>query len=444
MAHKTQTVNFNLKNVSNPNAYELIYFISIIKGVKVKVSTGQKALVKSWNKELQRCNTGSLYTQRDNKHSKKVNTFLDGLVEDSKRQYTAFMNSATMYQTPDDFKKRIQFCIRKKIENIVEDEKKESIKPLQYFEVLIKKMPEKIIKSKGTFIEEKTIEHHKTVFKRIKSFFKDNGKIDSFSVFNKFFESEFENWGYTKKNYANNTIPATFSVLKVWLNEAENEGLITDKSFHNYRSKGTDVDNIYLTLSEIDKIYKLNIKQLMDNNIIAKSSKTEITRDLFIISCYTGLRFTDLGLLNKGVWDLVNNNLIIIPNKTKDKVYIPLHKTVIELYNKYNGILPKPIDKSKANQQLHKLGKLAGIDSEVVIKEIKGGKVFYNKFKKYEKIGNHTGRRSYATNMYLTGAPTIGIMKITGHSTEINFMKYIKLSKEENAQSMQKYIDKLI
>ena len=47
---------------------------------------------------------------------------------------------------------------------------------------------------------------------------------------------------------------------------------------------------------------------------------------------------------------------------------------------------------------------------------------------------NHTARRSFATNMYLRGVPAISIMAITGHTTEANFLKYIKVDKEQHAR----------
>jgi integrase len=41
-------------------------------------------------------------------------------------------------------------------------------------------------------------------------------------------------------------------------------------------------------------------------------------------------------------------------------------------------------------------------------------------------LSTHTARRSFATNLFLSGFPAISIMKITGHTTEKSFMKYIK------------------
>ena len=50
-------------------------------------------------------------------------------------------------------------------------------------------------------------------------------------------------------------------------------------------------------------------------------------------------------------------------------------------------------------------------------------------------MGTHTARRSFATNMYKHyRLPALSIMKITGHTTEANFFRYIRMTPEENAQ----------
>ena len=54
-------------------------------------------------------------------------------------------------------------------------------------------------------------------------------------------------------------------------------------------------------------------------------------------------------------------------------------------------------------------------------------------------VKTHTARRSGATNMYLAGIPTIAIMKITGHKTEKEFMKYIKITEEESAMELMNH-----
>ena len=49
---------------------------------------------------------------------------------------------------------------------------------------------------------------------------------------------------------------------------------------------------------------------------------------------------------------------------------------------------------------------------------------------------NVTARRTAATNMYLAGIAPIDIMKITGHKTEKNLLKYIKVTKEQTADNL--------
>ncbi len=79
---------------------------------------------------------------------------------------------------------------------------------------------------------------------------------------------------------------------------------------------------------------------------------------------------------------------------------------------------------------------LAGMNETIERVATKGGKRIREVFKKYEMITVHTARRSFATNAFLHNVPSISIMKITGHRTEKNFLKYIKISQEENANKL--------
>ena len=55
-------------------------------------------------------------------------------------------------------------------------------------------------------------------------------------------------------------------------------------------------------------------------------------------------------------------------------------------------------------------------------------------------VSSHTARRSFATNYYLQGFPTIDLMKITGHRTERSFLKYIRVSKLDTAKRLSEHI----
>jgi integrase len=57
-------------------------------------------------------------------------------------------------------------------------------------------------------------------------------------------------------------------------------------------------------------------------------------------------------------------------------------------------------------------------------------------------LTSHTARRSFATNEYLAGTPTLTIMAIIGHKTEKAFLRYIKLSSSEHAKLLKEHWEK--
>ena len=160
-------------------------------------------------------------------------------------------------------------------------------------------------------------------------------------------------------------------------------------------------------------------------------------RDLFLIGCYTGLRFSDLQQLRK---EHFKNNFVEINTlKTGQKVIIPQHWIISEILKKYDYNLPRMISNQKMNEYLKELGRLAQIDSIIIINQNSGGLQYDKRYKKYELITVHTARRSFATNMYLNDIPTISIMQITGHTSEKIFLRYIKVTKEENANKLAQH-----
>ena len=63
-------------------------------------------------------------------------------------------------------------------------------------------------------------------------------------------------------------------------------------------------------------------------------------------------------------------------------------------------------------------------------------------YPKHELVTSHICRRSFATNLFLSGFDNSTIMKATGHQTEKQFLKYIKSTQEENLQKISEYWEK--
>lgn len=98
--------------------------------------------------------------------------------------------------------------------------------------------------------------------------------------------------------------------------------------------------------------------------------------------------------------------------------------------------LPSPMSNQKFNEYIKEVARKVGLTESVRMKRTEVGKEQTIEKAKYEFISSHTARRSFATNMYKRGFPTLIIMNITGHTTEKSFLKYIKVGKAENAELM--------
>jgi hypothetical protein len=68
----------------------------------------------------------------------------------------------------------------------------------------------------------------------------------------------------------------------------------------------------------------------------------------------------------------------------------------------------------------------------------KGGKWIKKRVPKYDLVKTHTARRSFCTNYFLAGKPIQNIMLYSGHKTEKEFCKYVRVEKEQEALSVFK------
>jgi len=67
-------------------------------------------------------------------------------------------------------------------------------------------------------------------------------------------------------------------------------------------------------------------------------------------------------------------------------------------------------------------GKMAGINSIIIMERLKGGEKVKTEHPKYELIVSHTAKRTGATLMYDAKILTLEIMKFTGHKKRANFL----------------------
>ncbi|MBI4946451.1 MAG: site-specific integrase [Bacteroidetes bacterium] len=306
---------------------------------------------------------------------------------------------------------------------------------------------EKFIEESKSRINDKTgrmysagiIHAYKNTLRLLHDFKKKKGKRIDFNTIDLDFYHDFSEYLTKEIGFANNTIGGHIKRIKTFLNEATERGINTNLAYKSKRFKviTEETDSIYLNEKELEAIYKLDL---------SNNSRLDRVRDLFLVGCWTGLRFSDFSNIKPE--NIKGDFIEIETKKTAEPVSIPIHWTVKQTMKKYKGkypnSLPPAISNVKMNEYIKELGEIKELEkttkslhAQTPTSITKGGVNITTNNKKFELITMHTARRSFASNLYLDGVPPITIMKITGHKTEKAFMRYIKITPNESAKILQ-------
>ncbi|SFE98736.1 tyrosine-type recombinase/integrase [Sunxiuqinia elliptica] len=397
-------LNFFLKE---PKSKEktLVYLFFSYNNKRLKYSTGEKILVKFWNSKDQRAKETKKFPEYP-----EFNQRLTNIVTTTNNAYRKILNDGKEPSNKllkDELDAKLRF---------INKEEKPTL--LSFIDRFIEE--NKPLKSDGTI---KT--YNQT--KRFLNQYSDEKKQIDFQDINLEFYNSFLAF-MINKGYSQNSIGKYIQVLKTFLNAATDRGINKNFEYRNSKFKriSEQSESIYLTTDELDNIYNLNLE---------RDKQLDKVRDLFIIGCYSGLRFSDFSQLKPENF-IDENKIRIRTEKTDEIVIIPQHRYVRSIFKKYKNQVPPALSNQKMNVYIKHIGKIAKITKPIETSITKGGKVVRETKPKYQLITTHTARRSFATNLYLADVPTITIMKITGHKTEQSFLKYIKISQEENANKL--------
>ena len=434
-------------NLHKPSAEEPtpIYLIYHYKNKRLPYSTGEKILPRYWlnDKIVQRARLGSELPselpqeirKKISEENKLINHKLAN-IEGALRVELQNYNKANTIPEVADLQKFLDNLLGKKIKPVVvlkSDNKSlldyytDFIEDMQKGKRVNKKgsaqgrtMVQGYIKSHGTTIN--NIRHYQKLYNKDKALKFDDITMDWYYQFVQMLK---------ENNKAINTIGSQIKNIKTFLKHTYDKKLHQNIVYLNpdFITFKEETDHIYLTEIELDKIYTLN---LLDNR------RLENVRDLFILACNTGLRYSDFSKLKKSDFTPHKDFYIlnVTTQKTSTKISIPLKKIVIEIMQKYNWQLPTAISNQKMNEYLKEIGKLAGIDDDVELSKTYNNQRIGNIKPKFEFITCHTARRSLATNMYLSGFDESEIMSITGHKDVKVFRNYIKADSLKKAEKM--------
>lgn len=261
--------------------------------------------------------------------------------------------------------------------------------------------------------------------------FNDTFKKFDFESIDSDWYDDFSKW-CNNKGFKDNYKGKHIKTLKTFLNNALEIGLTNNRN-HQKRTFSVfkeDSDAIYLNIDELRQMWELDLS----NDPIK-----ERARDLFLIGCFTGLRVSDYNNLKPSNIKEVNGvkMFVVKTQKTKKTVAIPLHPIIDAILTKYDGIPNRMFDQ-KINQNIKEVARLTELFEVIETTATISGLEVTQKRKKFEMVTSHTARRSFCTNAYLMGMDSLDIMAISGHTTEKNFLKYIKVTPEQRAVKMSK------
>lgn len=284
---------------------------------------------------------------------------------------------------------------------------------------------------KGKQIAPRTIQHYTTTLNKIKAFEENSKTKLRFENIDLKFYRDFIDYCRTVEKLGNNTIGGFITNFKMWCKNIELEGLPINPQYKHseFMSISNKTKDTYLHETEIDTIY---------NHDFSHSERLDNARDLFIIGLRTGLRISDFLRLKE--INLKKGFIEIETAKTGEPVVIPLHTQIKAILEKRNGKLPYTISDQKFNLYIKEICKSVGIneptDGARMNPDTKRKEA--GTYPKYELISSHTCRRSFASNLY-GKLPNMVIMAITGHTTEAVFLKYIKITKKEHAETLKRF-----
>ncbi len=238
--------------------------------------------------------------------------------------------------------------------------------------------------------------------------FNSNLSFDNFTLKTIY---DFDYFLRTKKQLHNNTVMQHHKVIKHFFNMMIKREVIKDTPYKNFDIKYERTERTFLTEDELKILEDLQKQDL-------KGKLPEIL-DMFLFSCYTGLRFSDIQKLSINHIQSENNLTVlrIKQQKTNKVVTIPISilfngkaMQILEKYinTKTERIFPKSSNQD-TNRQLKLLQTLSGLSKNLTF---------------------HVARHTFGTLLATYTHDPYLIKELMGHSDIKTSMIYIHLSND--------------
>ena len=182
---------------------------------------------------------------------------------------------------------------------------------------------------------------------------------------------------------------------------------------------------IHLTYGELQALEAVNVSD---------SVEQQKAKDMFLLGCFTGMRVSDLKRISKH--RIKNNSIVLTSEKARTEILVPMLKQTKAILERYDYRAPR-IAEQKVNEFIKIVCKRAGIDSVVLFKSVKAGKLIETEHEKCEKITTHVAGKTFISlaNERWQLTPT-DIAAIVGKDVKTILGYYLKPDTEHAAQKM--------
>ncbi len=282
------------------------------------------------------------------------------------------------------------------------------VKEYKIYSSLYDFMEDEIEKS---ILQESTKKTHRRTLLVLREFKKEL----NFNDIDVTFLINFERYLYNQ-NYAVNTVYKYFKNIRTYVNRAILLDLMemNNYPFKKFKLKQINGTRDFLTPDELHRLEKLDF---------SFDKKLEKVKDIFLMSCYCGIRFSDIVHIKKdSFYNITEIKWLKFTmekstqkgdESSKKEVKMPISKMfagkAVVLYEKYKDSKKYLFD-DFTNQEINKL-----------LKDIE------DKLKSGKKLTFHVARHTCATNLLFHGVPISTVQKILGHDKIETTQLYAKV-----------------
>lgn len=224
----------------------------------------------------------------------------------------------------------------------------------------------------GEGISKATLTNYNTTYNHVSNYLKLHYPINSdvnLLSLDLIFVKKLYQWFRTERKLNNNSAIKNIDNLKKVIISCLDNGWLTKDPFNKFRLKRNEVDIVYLTKVEVQRIIN---KEICNDRL-------DRVRDLFIFCCFTGLSFIDVKQLKKSEILIDSRNELRIQKrrqKTGATAIIPLLPVPKLILTKYandpvcilKDMLLPVLSNQKYNSYLKELAVICNIEKDLTSK----------------------------------------------------------------------------